>query len=500
MKRTILYLICILLATVSLKAQTATAPRAANNSVQTTLLSSFKLPAKTYEICFLDGKLHISTEGMLFAVGIYGDRLGFPEIDTALTTIDPLMTYAVRHPSTGAFYYTKNDTKGVSQLYEYYERKPGKFDSRRIKPYGFSYSIEHPIFSADGRAMVFASDCPIGFGGRDLWFCEMRNGEWQYPQNMGHRINTEGDESMPAIYGEFLIFASDGRGDSYGQRDLYATRLVALEQTGDTVMMYPIGRSAVHSIEAPFCSADDDFGFTTDGSTGGWWLSRDTAGNEVFHSYSGRLDCVRLSGKVTDTKGQVMAGAEVTVNRGRRDETVIRCNSEGEYTLFLQPDREYELSFAAQDHFVYNQVLSLSRNKEDRLYAEENYNVTLLGFDLDTPYSYADLFGSSVSSELSAAGRTRVDAIARFLTENPHLKLTIVSAYDQSDDKPFCSLLNNSRLRTLNDYVVAKGVPQSAIATSTTRPSAAAAQDEAEESMLPGAAQSSLTVFFIFSR
>ena len=312
MKRTILYLICILLPTVSLKAQTATAPRAANNSVQTTLLSSFKLPAKTYEICFLDGKLHISTEGMLFAVGIYGDRLGFPEIDTALTTIDPLMTYAVRHPSTGAFYYTKNDTKGVSQLYEYYERKPGKFDSRRIKPYGFSYSIEHPIFSADGRAMVFASDCPIGFGGRDLWFCEMRNGEWQYPQNMGHRINTEGDESMPAIYGEFLIFASDGRGDSYGQRDLYATRLVALEQTGDTVMMYPIGRSAVHSLEAPFCSADDDFGFTTDGSTGGWWLSRDTAGNEVFHSYSGRLDCVRLSGKVTDTKGQVMAGAEVT--------------------------------------------------------------------------------------------------------------------------------------------------------------------------------------------
>ena len=472
-------------------------PRGANGSLQTSEVAPFGLPARIDDVCFLDCKLHISSGGMLFGVAVNKGRLGFPEIDTALLAVDAQMTYAVRHPSTGVLFYTKIDKKGSTFLYEYYEKKPGKFDTRRVKPYGFSYSVEHPVFSPDGRAMVFASDCPIGFGGRDLWYSEWRDGEWQYPQNLGHRINGEGDETMPALYGDFLVFASSGRSDSYGGSDLYASRLVALEQTGDTVLMYPIGRSAVQSLEAPFCTRNDDYGFTTDGNGNGWWITYDVYDNEQLHSFSGRMDCVKVTGVVSDVAGNIVAGAEVTVSSRQRQESKVHTDSEGRFALFLQPDEEYELACYAVNHFIHRQQIAFSRTKEDLLYGSERFNIVLMAFELGKAYSYDDLFGSPVSSELSPSGRKRMDQMATFLNENKGLKLHIASAYNLSADIPFCALLNKSRLRTLTEYLKGKGVELTAVDTSTTKPLNAADNQDVEA--LSPTALSSLTVYFTFT-
>ena len=475
------------------------ATRGENRSLNAAVVQSFQLPAQIDDICFMDGKLHVSTDGMLFAVSVNDGRLGFPEIDTALTSVDQHLTYAVRHPQTGTLYYTKKDNKGNIFLYEQYEKKPGRYDTRRVKPYGFSFSIEHPVFSSDGRVMVFASNCPIGFGGLDLWYSEMKDGEWQYPQNLGHRINSNGEEKMPVIYGDFLIFASNGREDCFGGYDLYASRLVALEQTGDTVTMYPIGRSQVQSLEAPFCSPNDDLGFTVDGPNGGWWVSRDSDGNEEFYSFSGRMDCIKVIGVVSDINGNLVAGAKVTMADKGKPVATVTTDGEGRYCLFVQPDREYGLECTAADHFVHRQQLVLERDKESLLYSVEKNNITLLAYTIDSSYSYGDLFGSSVSCELSPDGRRRMDEMACFLLENNNLKLRIASAYRQSADLPFCTLLNNSRLRALTEYLVGKGVPLLSLMTSTEKP--ADADDYVDDdAMLSAAAVSSLTVFFTFVR
>ena len=486
-----------LVVAVPLGAQPAVS-RGVNRSLQTAEVEGLRLPAQIDDICFLDGRLHISSGGMLFAVSVVGDRLGFPEVDTVLASIDAQMTYAVRHPLTGTLYYTKRDNKGNSLLYEYYEKKPGKYDTRRVKPYGFSYSVEHPVFSPDGRAMVFASDCPIGFGGRDLWYSEWHNDQWQYPQNMGHRINGEGDETMPALYGDFLVFSSSGRADSYGGSDLYASRLVALEQTGDTVMMYPIGRSAVQSLEAPFCSRADDVGFTVGQDGIGWWLSLDSVGGDKFHSCRGRMDCIRLTGTVNDIAGDLLAGAEVTLALQGQRQTLVTTDRDGRYTLFLQPDVEYEMGCYAPEHFRFSQHVSFSRTKEDLLYGSERCNITLLAFAIGRPYSYEDLFGSPVSTELTPSGRSRLDQIATFMLENSNLRLSVASTYSQSSDIAFCTLLNKTRLQSLADYLVAKGVPSSSVETTTVRPANAAVDDE--EATLTAREESSRSVFFTFFR
>lgn len=76
-----------------------------------------------------------------------------------------------------------------------------------------SISVGHPCVTEDGKFMVFASDMPGGFGGRDLYYTSYNNKtkEWEAPINMGEGINTAGNELFPtfALNGD-LLFSTDG--------------------------------------------------------------------------------------------------------------------------------------------------------------------------------------------------------------------------------------------------------------------------------------------------
>lgn len=75
-----------------------------------------------------------------------------------------------------------------------------------------SVSIGHPAVSDDGKFLVFASDMPGGFGGRDLWYTtyDKKTG-WATPKNMGPEVNTAGNELFPSFGKDgSLYFATDG--------------------------------------------------------------------------------------------------------------------------------------------------------------------------------------------------------------------------------------------------------------------------------------------------
>ncbi len=88
-----------------------------------------------------------------------------------------------------------------------------------------SVSVGHPC-TVDGRYLIFASDMPGGFGGRDLWYTrfDRKSEKWSAPKNMGPEINTKGNELFPtfALNGD-LMFASDGR-PGMGGLDIYRAK------------------------------------------------------------------------------------------------------------------------------------------------------------------------------------------------------------------------------------------------------------------------------------
>lgn len=75
--------------------------------------------------------------------------------------------------------------------------------------------------------MVFASNREGGFGGFDLYYSTLENGEWSEPINFGEKINTEFDEYRPILINEgvsltqtMMVFSSNRTG-GLGGFDLY---------------------------------------------------------------------------------------------------------------------------------------------------------------------------------------------------------------------------------------------------------------------------------------
>lgn len=107
-----------------------------------------------------------------------------------------------------------------------------------------SITVGHPCVSEDGKYLLFVSDLPGGFGGRDIWYStyEKKTDAWSIPTNLGPAINTPGNEMFPtfAKNGD-LYFATDGIPGMGGLDIFKATKIKDKYQwENPTNMGYPI--------------------------------------------------------------------------------------------------------------------------------------------------------------------------------------------------------------------------------------------------------------------
>jgi len=133
------------------------------------------------------------------------------------------------------------------------------------------YSLISPSLSSDGTRIYFSSDMAGGYGGYDIYYCEMINGEWHEPINMGSVVNTSFDETHPFISNsEKLFFASEGH-EGLGGKDLFYTQQVLGE------WQKPMHLGDIINTEA------DDFGFFTDDDMQtGYFSSNRNGTDDIF--------------------------------------------------------------------------------------------------------------------------------------------------------------------------------------------------------------------------
>ena len=113
-----------------------------------------------------------------------------------------------------------------------------------------SVLFAHPAITSDGRYLYFVSDLKGGFGGKDIWRCELGQNTVGAPENLGPLVNTPGDEVFPTLRNDsMLYFSSDGQ-PGFGGLDLFVANLK---------------RESVNRVEnlgLPLNSQGDDFGIT----------------------------------------------------------------------------------------------------------------------------------------------------------------------------------------------------------------------------------------------
>ena len=62
------------------------------------------------------------------------------------------------------------------------------------------YSTSNPSISRDGKTLYFSSNMPGSIGGVDIWKVAVNtDGTYGKPENLGTKVNTEGNESFPFI-------------------------------------------------------------------------------------------------------------------------------------------------------------------------------------------------------------------------------------------------------------------------------------------------------------
>lgn len=106
-------------------------------------------------------------------------------------------------------------------IYRYGDTRTAQAENLALQTIGSNAA--YAAFSPDGRTLYFASDMAGGAGSTDLYYCDLKNGQWTKPRSMGSNINTDKAEIAPFVHPSGKIFfSSNGRSDSR-RLDIYYT-------------------------------------------------------------------------------------------------------------------------------------------------------------------------------------------------------------------------------------------------------------------------------------
>lgn len=147
-----------------------------------------------------------------------------------------------------------------------------------LRPFKYNdpkYDIGQPSISNDGKYIFFASDMPGGSGGSDLYYCELINGEWSAPVNLGPKVNSAGSENYPYIHQSGKLYFSSYRPGGIGNLDVYFTLL------SNGLWENPV------LLPEPINSTSDDFAFVAESNLQkGYFSSNRRKDDEIYQFVS----------------------------------------------------------------------------------------------------------------------------------------------------------------------------------------------------------------------
>lgn len=218
--------------------------------------------------------------------------------------------------------------------------------------------------SADEKFMIFSSNRPGGYGGRDIYISRKKpDGNWGTPSNLGPIVNTEFDEDAPFLHpdGKTLYFSSKGH-NTMGGFDIFKS--IMLE---DELWTLP------QNIGYPINTVDDDIYFvlSTDGLRG--YFSSDRKGGlggkdiYVAHMSEAIIPLKIIKGQVWDSedKSPVMATITIIDIEKKEVQGIYRTNAEtGKYLIILPTDKRYKAVIEAENFYPFTEILEASKSSE----------------------------------------------------------------------------------------------------------------------------------------
>lgn len=323
----------------------------------------------------------------------------------------------------------------------------GKWGKIISLPFNSSeYSTSNPSLSRDGKTLYFSSNMPGSLGGVDIWKVAVNaDGTYGTPENLGPKINTEGNESFPFIADDntTLYYASSGK-PGLGGLDVFQADLSK-------------GTEAVN-IGKPVNTEKDDFSFSFNKAKNLGFFASNRNGNDDLFSAS-PLCGVEVFTVVTNSKtGAVLANASVSIVDDKKNVIATQMtNEKGEVTYDVECNKSYSIQ-ASKDGFESNTFpVGVSQTKGgptkvDAALRPIEEIVTETEIVLNPIYFEFD------KSNITQEGAFELDKIVQVMKNNEKMVIMAKSHTDNRGSDVYNLNLSDRRAKSTRQYIISKGI------------------------------------------
>jgi outer membrane protein OmpA-like peptidoglycan-associated protein/tetratricopeptide (TPR) repeat protein len=316
-----------------------------------------------------------------------------------------------------------------------------------------------PSLSADGRILFFSSDRRGGYGGNDIWYTlRMPDGSWSEAKNLGSKINTPKDEVSPFIYfnNEILFFASNGH-RGFGGMDLFFSRVENGEFMEPENLGYPINDQRDQF--SLFITAQRDYAYYTESTFNE---------GKVENSYLFRFkfpEEIEIGEKLVVTQGKVLNSktgqpidARLSLVSLSNDSTLYQFRSDGKSGEFMMiyPDKSISGLYVEKEGYI-PKIYNVER---DSLKDKDNLEISLTPIASGEAFIFENIFFDFDKDELQPESLSSLIRLYDFLMVNKNVKILISGHTDNVGSNTYNQSLSQRRAESVKHYLLSKGIKE----------------------------------------
>ena len=347
-----------------------------------------------------------------------------------------------------------NKTK-YSQLYIFRATKLNdKWISFEALPFNDSnYSNKNPVLDKKGEYLYFSSNMPGGYGLYDIYRVKINNdGTFNEPENLGQKINTEGQEVFPSLENNFLYFSSDGH-LGLGGLDVFYSKNIDDKW------------SNVRNVGIPVNSGADDFSFFIKDEIG--YVSSNRSGgvgnDDIYKLKKLKPICdILFEIQVVDAISKKPIDLALT---SVSDETGIinnskSTNSNGLTEYIFECEDEFKLVVAKENYDskivdvklldIDPPTLLVALDPIEKLIVDDKIELNPIYFDFD-------------KFNITNKAAFELDKLIEILKKYPQMVVKVESHTDSRGNAEYNKSLSDKRAKSTVQYIISKGIDENRI-------------------------------------
>jgi peptidoglycan-associated lipoprotein len=333
-----------------------------------------------------------------------------------------------------------------AEIYESQKSRDNWSEATEIELFGDSLVVAHPSLSADGQTLYFVSDREGGFGKKDIWMTEKVSDGWSEPENLGPKINTDGNEMFPFIRDDGTLYFSSDYHIGMGGLDIFKAYF---KETGGERQL------VVENMKPPINSTGDDFSiFFLPGKDQGMFASnrKGSLGDDLY-SFILPPKIFRAEGEIVNSETDTRV-SDAYMRVIGTDGTMLKVRSDdGKFQYRLNPETEYIFA-AFKEGFLNAKKIISTVDLED----SKNFELTLQLTPTDVPVNVDNINYEFGKWDLLPGSKRALDSLVDILNMNPTIVVEIMSHTDFIGSVQFNSELSQKRAQGVVDYLIEKGI------------------------------------------